>query len=256
MRRTIFLSCSQKKHKTPKLLPAIQRYDGGAFRVVRRYLKEMEEPLDIFVVSARFGLINGSTLIPNYDHKLISSEIENLQTLIFSQATQEFAGYEKARNKAFINLGKKYRKAFEPTLSLFPTSEVTFASGPSGRRLASIHDWLYGSQSPLLFERTEENLVEEKITFCGADLVASKERISKLVRDEIAVNGERNIGNYQAWFVTVDGFKVSPKWIVSQLTGLPVSKFHSDQARKALNKLGIDVKRKKMNESFRAKSDA
>lgn len=46
---------------------------------------------------------------------------------------------------------------------------------------------------------------------------------------------------YQSWYVQVNGHRVAPKWLVSQLTGLPVSNFHSDEARRVLQQLGVEV---------------
>lgn len=39
--RCLLLSCSQAKISTPDLLPAIRRYDGPAFRVLRKFLAEV-----------------------------------------------------------------------------------------------------------------------------------------------------------------------------------------------------------------------
>src|SRR5262249_45105340 len=48
---------------------------------------------------------------------------------------------------------------------------------------------------------------------------------------------------YQIWYVPVDGVRVAPKWLVSRVTGLPVERFHSDEARRILAALGITVLR-------------
>jgi hypothetical protein len=53
--------------------------------------------------------------------------------------------------------------------------------------------------------------------------------------------GEGNPGSYQSWYVPVDGHKVAPKWLVSQLTGLPASAFVTDEARRVLAQLGVKV---------------
>jgi|SRR5215210_261396 len=36
----LILACSQRKRLDKKLLPAVERYDGAAFRVLRRFLRE------------------------------------------------------------------------------------------------------------------------------------------------------------------------------------------------------------------------
>jgi hypothetical protein len=40
-RRMLILACSRRKRPDEGLLPAIERYDGPAFRMVRRFLREM-----------------------------------------------------------------------------------------------------------------------------------------------------------------------------------------------------------------------
>jgi len=60
VKRLLILSCSQRKRPDPGLLPAIERYDGPVFQVVRRYLREQpagSKQLDVFILSARYGLI-------------------------------------------------------------------------------------------------------------------------------------------------------------------------------------------------------
>ncbi|MGI8469157.1 MAG: hypothetical protein ACR2N3_11970, partial [Pyrinomonadaceae bacterium] len=74
-------------------------------------------------------------------------------------------------------------------------------------------------------------------------LYTTEKEIRAIVKDEISQNGMKNLQNYQSWFVLVDDFKISPKWLVSRLINLPVGKFHSDQARKVLQRLGIKVQR-------------
>jgi hypothetical protein len=37
----LILACSRRKRPDEGLLPAIERYDGPAFRVLRRFLREM-----------------------------------------------------------------------------------------------------------------------------------------------------------------------------------------------------------------------
>jgi hypothetical protein len=51
----------------------------------------------------------------------------------------------------------------------------------------------------------------------------------------------KNATCYQSWYVEVGMVRVSPKWIVSQLTGLPVGSFHTSDARRVLQQLGISV---------------
>jgi hypothetical protein len=44
-------------------------------------------------------------------------------------------------------------------------------------------------------------------------------------------------------YVLLDGQRVAPKWLVSQLTNYPVGSFTTDKARRLLGQLGIEVHR-------------
>jgi hypothetical protein len=57
------------------------------------------------------------------------------------------------------------------------------------------------------------------------------------------VDNPQNATNYQSWYIQIDDQRVAPKWLVSQLTGLPVSDFVTTDARRLLAQLGFEVKR-------------
>ena len=42
--RLLVLACSERKRAGPGLLPAAERYDGPAFRVLRAYLRTAADP--------------------------------------------------------------------------------------------------------------------------------------------------------------------------------------------------------------------
>ncbi len=221
-------------------MPAIERYDGPAFRLLRRYLNRSDEDLEIYILSAKFGLITHQTSIPYYEQKLRSDRIEELKERI---SKQNFFSKTHERKPFFINLGKTYSQVFEPVFEgLVKNSNTTFASGSSGKRLAEMYDWLYGEKSSLRNEQPKIEL-EKEVFIQGVRLYTTEKEIRAIVMDEISQNGMKNLQNYQSWFVSVDDLKISPKWLISRLTNLPVGKFHSDQARKVLQKLGVKVER-------------
>ena len=60
MTRALFLSCSKRKSPEAGLIPAIRRYEGPRFRVLRSYLRDAgKDPLLIWILSAEHGLIRG-----------------------------------------------------------------------------------------------------------------------------------------------------------------------------------------------------
>ena len=80
--RLLILSCSQKKRSSPGSIPALERYDGPAFRVMNKFIRvcspEAQLP-DTYILSAKFGLISADKPIPHYDHRMTPQRIKDLQ---------------------------------------------------------------------------------------------------------------------------------------------------------------------------------
>ena len=68
----------------------------------------------------------------------------------------------------------------------------------------------------------------------------SPDQVLNIAREAL-LQGTGNPSAIQCWYVLVDGTRVSPKWLVSQLTGLPVASFHSSEARLVLQQLDLEV---------------
>ena len=68
----LIVTCSQRKRPDPGLLPAIERYDGVHFRVLRKARQEGHWPanLDVLIVSTKYGLLDLDTAIENYDLRM------------------------------------------------------------------------------------------------------------------------------------------------------------------------------------------
>ena len=68
--RLLLLGCSERKAEKRGRLPAFQRYDGPAYRVFRKFLRDSRgagPPMNLYILSAKYGLISGDILIPDYD---------------------------------------------------------------------------------------------------------------------------------------------------------------------------------------------
>jgi len=64
-------------------LPAIERYDGPPFRVLRRYFREQpEHNVDAFVLSAKWGLIPADQPIPLYEQSMSRERAQALQPMV------------------------------------------------------------------------------------------------------------------------------------------------------------------------------
>ena len=153
-RRLLILSCSQRKHETQEPLPAIERYNGPLFFVLRRFLREcprQAKQLDVYILSAAYGLIPGDFPIAWYDRKMDLSRAIELQpyvnTMFSDLLRNQYASI------CFV-LGKTYLKAFENTQDLIPVyTKSIIAYGQIGKKLAQLKKWLWEAQPHTFLKR-------------------------------------------------------------------------------------------------------
>ena len=140
-RRLLVLACSARKRKGAGLLPAINRYDGPAFRVLRKFLADADEPPDVFVLSARYGLIPSHQEIRDYDRRLTPGTADALRPEILRSLGVALARTSYAE-VAFC-LGRDYRRAVVGHEELVPVgTAVTLITGGQGTRLHNLRVWL------------------------------------------------------------------------------------------------------------------
>ena len=251
MGRLLLLGCSQAKVSDPEPLPAIERYDGPAFRLVRRFLRTAPAPLqdvDIYILSARYGLIPATTEIADYDERMTPRRAAALRADTLSELQQIV---EQTRpTRLFISLGRDYLAAIEGfEARLPPFVQVTVSREPAGKQLTALRAWLYEEPPPTA--RRREGGVRQpdlpptarrSVRIRGQTLSLSLHEALDQARQALA-EGRGNPERYRTWYALVDGRKVNTKWWVSQLSGLPVSAFAADEARRVLRGLGIEVYR-------------
>lgn len=239
-RRLLILSCSQRKQSTQGLLPALQRYDGPAYRVMNKFTRVYRSEarlLDVYILSAKFGLISACEPIPNYDRRMTRQQIQELQQPTLNKLKQVLI--RKRYEDLFISLGKDYLRVLNGYELLIPPNlKVIVSRGVMGRKLAELRNWLHEGVSESLDTQTKV-AQRDRAYLRGIEITLTPAQIMEVARS--ALERQQNIPKYQVWYVRVDGQKVPPKWLVSHLTGLPVNVFHTNEARQVLQQLGIEV---------------
>lgn len=235
--RLLILSRSQRKRPDAILLPALERYDGPLFRVLRKFLRESpskQRHPDVYILSAQLGLISADQLIPNYDCQMTPQLASRLQPQVHAEFRHLLK--HKPYEESFISVGKNYAAAFTGYEQLIPPQvKVVVSTGSRGRKQAELYDWLYGAPPPIpsCISRVDPHIRGMRITL-------TPEQVFESARSALAKTA-RQSHRYPSWYVVVDGQRVAVKWLVSQITGLPVSAFVSDEARRLLVQLGIKV---------------
>jgi hypothetical protein len=87
----LILACSRRKRFDEGLLPAIERYDGPAFRVLRRFLRggSTNTP-NVFILSAEYGLIAHNLHIATYDKVMTPARACELRPLVLAEFNRIF----------------------------------------------------------------------------------------------------------------------------------------------------------------------
>ena len=160
----LLLACSKRKRHTAGLLPAASRYDGGAFRVLRRAQREGHAPrnLAILIVSARYGLISSECLIEDYDQLMTAQRACDLCLQVSSRLDDELS--QLSPQSVFASLGQRYYQTISSSMvfaQLEHAGIVQRARGRPGERMSQLRDWLWESAArhdgPVSYTRRGED---------------------------------------------------------------------------------------------------
>ncbi len=139
----LILSCSQKKVKNPTLLPAIERYDGPSYRVLRKiiYSSNYNNSLDIAIISAKYGLLRPNENIEDYDLKMNQEIAKSIKNKVIQKLRRQISN--KKYENIFINLGSDYKLSIDGFDRNIPkNTKLLYADGKIGEKLSRMKKWL------------------------------------------------------------------------------------------------------------------
>ena len=140
-RRLLVLACSARKRHDAGNLPAVDRYDGPAFRVLRKFLADAADPPDVLVLSAGYGLIPSAREVPDYDRRLTPGDADALRPGVLLALGEALAGMPCA--EVALCLGRDYLRAVAGYADIVPArTTVTLLTGTQGSRLRNLRAWL------------------------------------------------------------------------------------------------------------------
>ncbi len=143
-RALLLLACSQRKRPDADLLPAWERYDGGTYRVMRNLRRRGVWPftVDVYILSARFGLIPAEQPIPDYDQRMTRTRARELRPQVL-QALEKLLATGQY-DTLYLDLGQDYLPAVEGWEHLARKYGVAYqqARGRIGQRLRALRQWL------------------------------------------------------------------------------------------------------------------
>jgi hypothetical protein len=233
--RALILSCSRSKRPDEHRLSAVERYDGPAFKVLRRYLRESNATLAVRILSAEFGLIGPEEHVGLYDRRMTDCRARELEPAV--TAAFELFWRSNEINDLMLLTSKVYALAMTKCWSFLSDDvQIHTPSGSIGRRVAQLHDWLYGEPPSVSV------VVSGHVKFRGTSISVTSDEVLALARSELPNDAEK-AAKFESWCVPIDERSVAPKWLVSKLSGVPVSGFRTADALHVLKKLGVEVKR-------------
>ena len=134
----IIMSCSMTK-KHLENVPALELYDGHAYRVIR---KRRTENLEILIISAKYGPIRSTDIVSYYDQVMTVAGAVEMRDHVEDAIRHVIRGHSPGR--IFISLGFPYNLTISDGLLRFldENYNVQVASGAIGKRLHQLKEWL------------------------------------------------------------------------------------------------------------------
>ena len=138
MTNLIIVSCSKTKKRLDSV-PAIDLYNGQAYRVIR---KSSLKDLEVLIISAKYGLLRSTDIISYYDQVMTVSRATEMQGHVSHGIRNTLSSLNPAQ--VFISLGFPYDMAISQELIDFLDVhfDLRIASGPIGKRLHQLKEWL------------------------------------------------------------------------------------------------------------------
>lgn len=143
-KQLLILGCADRKRNSKDLLPALDMYDGPAYRVIRKFLREYQWPeqVSIAVLSAKYGLFGIFRGIEHYDRRMDVSTAAAKA----AECSSVLTTWAESHQSIHLSLGKDYMPAVEPALGSVGISKEIFHGG-IGRKLSQIKAFM-SSMSP------------------------------------------------------------------------------------------------------------
>ena len=142
-RYLLILSCSERKKRLPATpIPAIERYDGPFYRIIRKAFREHGKlhNLDVMVLSAKYGLIDLNEKIATYDQRMTLEMAGGMAGNAYSSLANRLKTNQY--KEVMINLGKQYMMALNKSGDILENQKVRYGSGGIGERMKQLKEWL------------------------------------------------------------------------------------------------------------------
>lgn len=143
--RLLVIACSAQKKKDAGLLPALVRYDGPAFHVLRKYLRQASKAPTVLILSAKYGLLDADQPIADYDRRITTESAEAIRADVLHVLGERLR--QQRYDEVAFCVGHDYQRTVEGYEALITAgTKVTFIPGGQGTRLRNLRTWLRRDQ--------------------------------------------------------------------------------------------------------------
>ena len=145
-KRLIILSASESRSTNPQPLPAIERYQGVFFRVVRKYVREGKlKNAGIIVVSERYGVLQADEEVPYhtpFQGKLSLSK-EMLEEINQKNLAKLKSIFNKTRySEIIVVCGQEFRELIKGFEELTDARIVLCKGRGLGPKAQNLKQWI------------------------------------------------------------------------------------------------------------------
>ncbi len=222
---------------------AIDRYDGVMFRVLRKWRAHVTSPdLHIVIISAKYGLLRGDELIPNYEQHMTRARADELRQEVNALLHDHVRRWSV--QSVFLGLGNTYRRVVDTRQLCQKGLLVQCSSGSIGTQAAQLKDWLWGETMHTTGGQSSARTTSPShnrpimVQLRGKEFSFIPEEVMTRARSALAINST-GADNFTSWYALIDDHRVSAKWLVRTISGLPLGAFSTSDARRVLAQLGI-----------------
>jgi hypothetical protein len=135
----LILGCSKRKREDYGRAPALEVYDGPNFQTLRKYFRKNGWPpgLIIKIISAKYKIIDATTLIEPYDERLEKETAKKMRERVRYHLKKI-----KCPASVFVNMGKDYLPAVSCIKTLFDPDRIEYAKGGYVQKRQELKQWL------------------------------------------------------------------------------------------------------------------
>ena len=146
MAKLLILGPSYRRNPSPEPLPAIERYDGQFYRIVRKYMDELrEKDVDVIIITEDLDVVTPEMKLPykpptGDQWKVFQPSVKDSEKVRKLQEQILEVVKSKRYDEIFIALNRYYRQLL-PDLTPYANKVIAYSKG-FGKKMRYLKEWL------------------------------------------------------------------------------------------------------------------